>query len=44
MTPRIPSKRPPFGWESTCEPLITGGSVVVFPGAAAEDVAHLVDR
>ncbi len=43
MTPRMPSNRPPLGWESMCEPLITGGKAVVPPGPPAEDVAHAVD-
>ena len=29
MTPRMPSKRPPLGCESMCEPLMTGGRRVV---------------
>ena len=31
MTPRIPSNRPPLGWESTWEPLMTGQSCRSFP-------------
>jgi hypothetical protein len=36
LTPKIPSYRPPVGCVSRCEPIITGGADVFFPGRIAK--------
>ena len=41
--PRSPSKLPPFGTESMCDPNRIGGSDGVGAGAAREDVAGRID-